>query len=62
MEISKPIYGEDYLCYSGNDYLGIATFINDPYIGDSFVRIVVHKSRGMEELIIMPDSWTKCSQ
>lgn len=57
MKISTPIYGEDYLCFSGDEFIGVATFTDDPYIGDSFVRLVVHKRRGLEEEIIMPDTW-----
>ena len=57
MDLSKLIYGEDYICYAGKDFIGVATFIDDPYIGDSFVRVVVHKKRGIEEEIIIPDTW-----
>ncbi len=51
------IYGKEYFCFHHNEYLGTATFIDDPLIGDSFVKIEVHKKRGLEEIIIMPDFW-----
>ena len=57
IKMNKPIYGEDYLCFSGDEFIGIATFTDDPYIGDSFIRMVVHRKRGLEEEIIMPDTW-----
>ena len=57
MKISKPIYGEDYLCFYGSEFIGVATFRDDPYIGDSFVRMVVHKKRGLEEEYLVPDTW-----
>jgi hypothetical protein len=52
-----PIYGEDYLCYCRDEYIGIATFTDDPYIGDSFIIWEVHKTRGIEEIALMPDNW-----
>lgn len=57
MNINKLVYGEDYLCYSGKEFIGVATFVDDPFIGDSFVRVVVHKTRGLEEEILKPDTW-----
>lgn len=57
--MTAPIYSTDYLCYSNNEYIGIATFTDDPFIGDSFQLMVVHKNRGIQELTIMPDYWVK---
>ncbi len=51
------IYGEEYLCYCKEEYIGTATFTDDPYIGDSFIMWVVHKSRGIQEIVLMPDKW-----
>jgi len=49
------VYGQDYLCYIGKECVGTGTFINDPYIGDSFSRLIVHPKRGIEEEIIVPE-------
>ncbi len=49
------VYGEKYLCFVGSEFIGAATFVNDPYIGDSFTRLAVHKRRGLEEEIIIPE-------
>ena len=51
------VYDEEYLCYDGDDYIGTATFTDDPFIGDSFLIMVVHKDRGIEEIALMPDNW-----
>ena len=56
MNINKLVYGEDYLCYSGKEFIGVATFVDDPYLGDSFMRVIVHKTRGLEEEILLPDT------
>ncbi|MEO6733579.1 MAG: hypothetical protein ABIN01_20315 [Ferruginibacter sp.] len=48
-------YGEKYLCFVGNECLGSATFVDDPYIGDSFTRMAVHRKRGLEEEILIPE-------
>ncbi|MEO8861311.1 MAG: hypothetical protein ABI358_07800 [Ginsengibacter sp.] len=51
------IYGEEYLCYFKGEYIGMATFIDDPHIGDSFMKIEVNKNGRIEEIAIMPDRW-----
>lgn len=51
------IYGEEYLCYFKGEYIGMATFIDDPYIGDCFMKIEVNKNGRIEEIAIMPDRW-----
>lgn len=53
--MQTPSYGEKYLCYVGTEFIGVATFTDDPYIGDSFVRLTVHKKRGLEEEFLVPD-------
>lgn len=53
----KPIYGGEYYCYHKDEFLGIATFTDDQYIGDSFIRMVIHKKRGLEEEVLIPDYW-----
>ena len=53
----EPIYGEEYLCYFGNEYIGTATFTDDPYIGDSFIMWEVHETKGIREIALMPDHW-----
>ena len=55
------IYGEVYLCYVGSEYIGTATYIDDPYIGDSFTRLAIHKHRGLEEEILIPE-WVLISE
>lgn len=51
------IYGKDYRCYLGDEYIGTATYTNDSYIGNSFILLMVHKSRGIQEIALMPDNW-----
>ena len=55
--MQQPIYGREYLCYFRDEYMGTATFTDDPYIGDSFIMWEVHKYRGIEEIVLMPDNW-----
>jgi hypothetical protein len=55
--MQEPIYGKYYLCYFRDEYMGTATFTDDPYIGDSFIMWEVHINRGIEEIALMPDSW-----
>ena len=31
--------------------------LENPCIGDSFIKLEVHEKRGLEEIIIMPDYW-----
>ncbi|MEO6637228.1 MAG: hypothetical protein ABIN25_03060 [Ginsengibacter sp.] len=51
------IYEEEYFCFHNDEYLGTATFVEDPSIGDSFIKMEVHQKRGLEEIIIIPDFW-----
>ncbi len=51
------IYDEEYFCFYNDEYIGTATFTDDPYIGDCFMKLEVHEKRGLEEIIIMPDYW-----
>ncbi len=55
--MQTPIYGEEYLCYLSSEYIGTATFTDDPYIGDCFIFWEVHKNRGIREIALIPDSW-----
>ena len=57
MNLIHPVYGEDYCCYYNDEFIGIATFNYNPIIGDSFIRMVVHKTRGLEEEALIPDFW-----
>ena len=58
MKICIPLYGHEYLCYAGEEFLGIATFSDDPFIGDSFIRYAVHKTYGIIQEVLIPDHWT----
>jgi hypothetical protein len=51
------IYDEEYFCYFRGEYLGTATYTDDPCLGDSFIKMEVHAKRGLEEIIIMPNEW-----
>ena len=51
------IYGQEYFCFYRDEYIGTATFSDDPGIGDSFKKLEVHAKRGLEEIIIIPDYW-----
>lgn len=55
--MDELIYDEEYFCFHDSDFIGIATFIDDPCVGDSFMKMEVHKRRGLEEIMIMPDYW-----
>jgi hypothetical protein len=55
--MSELIYDEEYLCYSNNEYIGTATFTNDPYIGDSFIMLEVNKIGRIREIALVPDTW-----
>lgn len=55
--MEEPIYGHDYLCYYNDEYLGIATYLDDPHIGESFIKLEVHQRGGLREIAIMPDKW-----
>lgn len=51
------IYGEEYLCYFKGEYIGMATFTDDPYIGDCFMKMEINKKGRLEEIAITPDRW-----
>ena len=51
------IYGQAYSCYFKDEYLGIATYTDDPSIGDCFLKLEVHKTGRLQEIAIMPDRW-----
>jgi hypothetical protein len=51
------IYGEEYLCYFKEEFIGRATFTDDPFIGDCFIKMEVNKNGRLEEIAIMPDRW-----
>ena len=53
--LQQLCYGEKYLCFIGNECIGMATYVDDPYIGESFSRLVVHKRRGLEEEFLVPE-------
>lgn len=55
--MDELIYGKEYRCYCKDEYLGLATYTNDQYIGDSFMRMEVNKQGRLEEIAIMPDRW-----
>ncbi len=59
--MEQPLYGETYMCFYKDQYIGIATYIDDPQIGDSFVKIELHKTRGLQEISIFPDRWLSFS-
>ena len=55
--MSEPIYDEEYHCYFNNEYIGTATFTNDPSIGDSFIMLEVSKTGRIREIALFPDVW-----
>ena len=55
--MSELIYDEEYVCYFKNEYIGTATFTNDPYIGDSFILWEVNKSGRIREIALTPNTW-----
>ena len=58
--MDELIYGKEYRRYCKDEYPGIATFIDDHYIGDCFFRLEVNKRGRLEEIFIMPDRWILC--
>ncbi|MEO7961679.1 MAG: hypothetical protein ABIR19_09030 [Ginsengibacter sp.] len=55
--MDELMYGAEYFCYFRGEFIGTATFTDDPCIGDTFLKMEVHASRGLEEIAIMPDEW-----
>lgn len=51
------IYDEEYYCYFRGEFIGIATYTDDPFLGNAFIKMEVHEKRGLEEIIILPDEW-----
>jgi len=55
--MDELIYGKQYLCYCKDEYLGMATFTDDPYIGNCFIKLEVNERGRIEEIAIIPDRW-----
>lgn len=55
--MKELIYGAEYLCYFKNEYIGTATFMDDPYIGNSFIMWEVSKGGSIREIALTADSW-----
>jgi hypothetical protein len=55
--MKELLYGEEYLCYCKNEYIGTATFTDDASLGDSFIVWEVSKSGRIREIALMPDRW-----
>lgn len=56
-----PVYNQDYFCFAKDQYIGIATFTADPYIGDSFMLLEVNRAGSISEVALMPDRWEACN-
>jgi hypothetical protein len=56
MDKSVLEYGKNYLLWRGGTFLGEATFVADPNIGDAFVRDTVMNGVEMLEVVIA-DKW-----
>ncbi len=59
---NHPILNQDYICYAKHQYIGTATFTEDPYLGNSFMILEVNKAGSITEVAIMPDYWVPCSE
>jgi hypothetical protein len=51
------LYGKEYHLWREGEYLGIATYTDDPNIGDSFLRAVIDKDNEVVNEVYIPDEW-----
>lgn len=51
----KPEFGESYHCFINNEYIGIATYIEDPNIGPSFQQMIVEEDGEIVNEVLKPD-------
>ena len=51
----NPEFGESYRCFINNEYIGIATYIDDPNIGPSFQQMIVEEDGQIINEVLRPD-------
>jgi hypothetical protein len=51
------IYGKEYHLWRDGKYLGIATYADDPNIGEAFIKKIIEDGQQMNEVYIA-DEWT----
>lgn len=51
------IYGKDYHLWRGGKYIGIATYTDDPNIGDSFLKTTINDTNEECFEVHIPDEW-----
>lgn len=56
-ENDLPIYGKDYHTWRDDKYTGIATFTDDPNIGDSFLRNSINDTNEEIFEVHIPEKW-----
>lgn len=56
--INPPlIYEQEYHCWREGTYLGIATYTEDPNVGDAFIKLVVSSDGELVKAVWIPDKW-----
>jgi len=50
------IYGKEYHIWREGKYLGVATWVDDPNIGEAFVKEIVEQGIKMKEVYVA-DQW-----
>ena len=51
----KPEFGESYHCFINNEYIGIATYVDDLNIGPSFQQMTVEQDGQIVIEVLIPD-------
>lgn len=51
------IYGKEYNLWREGQYLGIATYQDDPNVGDAFIRVVLSEDGELVNEVHIPDEW-----
>lgn len=51
----KPEFNEQYHCFLNNEYLGIATYVDDPNIGPAFLSMIVEPDGTIVNEVYKPD-------
>lgn len=54
-QLLKPEFRESYHCFINNQYIGIATYIDDPNIGPSFQQLIVEEGGQIVNEVLIPD-------
>jgi len=56
-ENDLPIYGKDYHTWRDGKYTGVATYTDDPNVGDSFLRTSINDTNEEVFEVHIPQKW-----